>query len=1000
MALRNTFLHTSGLGSGLGKRWLTGCPSTSSVGGVVQPVVCLLLWMFPLLFFLGCGVKVSVPSSFTTASSGDQGRNTQAAGSLSLSAAALSLLSGQSDSLSVATVGIAVTSVSLTVSCNAPDCGTATLQRYTAPSVTTQTTVTIVASSSVPGVVPSSLTLMVFPPIPPQVPPSITAVSPAIIAAGTTQRLVVTGVGFTSSDRVTVSGSLGNATVAVGAINVTAATSITISVTTSTSVVELLTISVLEPAPSSVSSQAIVTVMPTNTLATGSLPVYEVASFGASGSSAIFRCSGKAGSSLLTCDQPQTDFRAGQGIRIVGGGAVVQTPPPMNVTVTSSSAAGGTANHSYCYIGMDADGLGGVSAPSQQACIEGPTALSLQSANLLAWDYNGPLAATLWYVSVDDSPYQFLCAGCNTDVGQRPASADGWPSSLPPGAQGIAKNEDLFDTCAAASGNQLVLTEPLAADVLDAVVDHDDTASVQAAIDQASAAGGGTIQFEAASYNIRRPSWIYVENNSVAYPHYTTSYAMAPWWDGYSLLYIQNGSTGHIAIEGRGTSTVIVTPPGHAYTGALIAIGGFGRPSTAPYTTLPMLEVAKGAQTVTLQADAAASGLIVGDDIWLFSGSYSSTSTPCIATDGTAGGMCHYSELNTIKAIDGNTISLMYPASKRYYDDGSSSFGLVKMPITPHNVSIEHLSVNTSDPITTTGLVYGLVINDVHINGTISHGPFGGGFKRDVLIENSSWTFGAGDASWQATDEYDQFTNLAFVNNVISGYAAPGAEGPSMMARIYMTEGSSQVILQNNDFENASVYFQETTGDIITGNTFHNAVLNIPSAYDPSNTGFIYNYIQDSGFLSFASQDALNVANNTFTIDSTFDPPFVINVGHFSAAAVSGNTINYNSTSSAPLIVSRGGAVTGNNIVVGPSRNSYGIVGVPDQGPGIEASSIEIDHNSIVGANMSAGIVVPDPGFQDTAPVCLFDNSVSVSNGQPMETSTASVNFGCISGAD
>ncbi len=127
-----------------------------------------------------------------------------------------------------------------------------------------------------------------------------------------------------------------------------------------------------------------------------------------------------------------------------------------------------------------------------------------------------------------------------------------------------------------------------------------------------------------------------------------------------------------------------------------------------------------------LSGNSGSNALAAGDDVYLFSGSYGAP-TPCDSKSNYAGG-CHFSELNSIvsTASDGNTTTLKYPASKRYYPDQyGSTWGVVKVPGLLHDIALEHMTINTYDPITGGGQVIGLVFNDLHINGYVNGGPFG-----------------------------------------------------------------------------------------------------------------------------------------------------------------------------------------------------------------------------------------------------------------------------------
>ena len=326
------------------------------------------------------------------------------------------------------------------------------------------------------------------------------------------------------------------------------------------------------------------------------------------------------------------------------------------------------------------------------------------------------------------------------------------------------------------------------------------------------------------------------------YATYSYNVSNDPGASPYGPLYIPAYSKGGIHLVGQGPSTLLMTGPDSGHWAHLLDVGQMLRPSTAT-GVIKIGELAKGATQLVVTGSAPA--LAPGDDVWLYSGSYGGV---CQDSNNTPGPQCHYSELNTVAAVNGTTITLMYPASKHYFDDGTDSFGMIKMPVTPHDIAIENMTIDTPNPILSTGLVYGVFINNVTLPVSIEPGPFGGGFKRDVTIQNSSWNFGIGAANYSGTDEYDQFTNVAFLNNTISGHGAPGAEGVGLLSRIYATEGSSQFTFEGNTVFNAGLYFDQTTDDVIKNNQFYNGIVTAGVNYGnfPAGVGGTYGWCSEA----------------------------------------------------------------------------------------------------------------------------------------------------------
>ena len=791
-------------------------------------------------------------------------------------------------------------------------------------------------------------------------------------------------------------------------IVVVSSSSITFTISPPPGAAGTLEVAVQSPlAGSSPSSPVDLFVSPLQSLSPGIFPDYDVADYFASGSAQSYTCSGVAGSTVLTCAQPTADFQPNEGIRIIGGGGPPTTPPVLvqpTVTQVTRSGHDAVGSHTFCYVVYAADALGGVSAPSPMACLSEEPPLSFKTNyNVLSGTYSLPLAAFVWYVSEDNGPFHLVTVEGSEamDVGQDVGSRGGWVASYLVDGHGVAKPEDLYTVVASVSGNIITLQNPLVSSVTEATVDHDDTNAVQNAMNAAMAAGGGIIRFGKGTFNLRRPTFQYYPAGATE-PHYTTNIKLKESWGGYVNLNMPYGSVGNIYIEGAGPGTVIQTQKDFGGNGVLLGVGSEGSgPAYAPNVAIPIQEVDKGATTVTLASSDGQNTLHPGDDIWLYSGSSSGsiTSPPCANSKSTAGGNCHFTELNTIKSINGSTITLLYPTSKKYYDDGKNSFGLVKLPTTPHNIALENLTIDTYNSVTAGGIVYGLLIDHVTVNGSPVEGAFRDGFKRDVVIENSSWGVGTGDATWNGTEEFDQITDLALVGDTITGFSAPGSEGPSEGAKLSFTEGTSGVVIQNNTFNHVSVYFQDTTDDVIQGNQFNDAIVEVGDSYTPvvANIRWIWGWLEDQSFLSYGSQSAVQVDGNLFNIDAAFNPPSIIHIGHFTSGQINHNVVNYSVMSgvSGVAIDSNGGDVIGNTITFAtPAPNAVGILLIPDQGPGVAPSGFDVQQNVIKGSSISAGIYVSSGGFTDTAPVCIANNAIDILIGKTV-VSSSSVDLDC-----
>ncbi|RRA49713.1 hypothetical protein [Acidipila sp. EB88] len=727
------------------------------------------------------------------------------------------------------------------------------------------------------------------------------------------------------------------------------------------------------------------------------LPVFNVAAYSASGTTGTSSCSGQAGSNVLTnCQSGSANFQVGQGLKIIGGGIASQVSAVTSAPTVTKQGTGASGSHTYCYVVDTVDPLGAISAPSPQACVSGEPTLSVSTTwNLLSTPnatVSGPSPVFLWYVSQDSGPFQLISSAgfysYTDDVGQRPGTRGGWPNNLPSGNPNIAKNEDFFSYVTGFTDSGATLGDTLTTSFQNLTTQHDDTRAVQNAINAAAAAGGGIVQLNNGTYNLQRPS--FPLNGTVDYPTYTTSLASTYWFTPYSYLQIPNSIAGRVHIQGNGTATTLVTTPDLSTAASLFAMGSYQRP-TISSGVLKMNEVQKGATQLTLSGGTGS--LKAGDDIWLYTGSFNGT--PCPDVNGTAG-QCHYSELNTVAALSGNTVTLAWPASKHYYDDGSSSFGLVKLPQTAHDIALQNFAVNTYTPILGTGMVYSLLVNNVTINGFVNHGPFGGGFKRDVTFENSTWGFGAGDASYDNTDEYDQFTDVLFQNDTITGYAATGAESVQGSARIYGTEGSSQFVFKQNHLINASLYFDETTDDVVSNNQFLNGMLQVGSAYRSS--PFATGPAQNPEFASFDSQASATISGNVFTSTLPFAPPLLLSVGHFDSASVTNNVITYTGAQTMlPAITAYSGTITGNVVTMTNTGSNVGIAVLPDESPNVTAAAFRVTNNAFTGlGSTSIGVYVADPNFTDTAQICVENNLDVILLGLPLYVANnGDVNLGC-----
>ncbi len=735
--------------------------------------------------------------------------------------------------------------------------------------------------------------------------------------------------------------------------------------------------------------------------------IFYAADYGASGSDTTGTCSAQAGSKHLTCSIPTNDFKPGQGIRLVSAGSATVATPLLEQPVVVPNQIGTSGTHTYCYVVSGADPLGGITAPSPQTCVTNEDTLSLAGiSNFLVKTSKlenghepqdgGPTPAFLWYVSQDGGPFQLVSVSgffsATSDVGQRPTSRGGWPTQLPAGNPDISKHQDFFSTIVNVDNNGITIADPVISTVTETVLAHDDDDAVENAYLAADTAGGGTVQLGPGTYNLFRP-WFHA-----AYPdglHYRQMKYY--WWEGFSYLYLPDNSHGNVNLQGAGVQTIVRTPPDRGGAAVLLDVG---QPVLSPFPDAPIAieNVAKGATTIRLLNPNRESQ--PGDDIELYSGSFGYGPGQCTATSGEPSN-CHFGELNTVAARDGDMITLAYPTNAKYYDDGLSNFGLTvrtHLPViaVPHRVGFQHTTLDSYNGVFLTGNVIGLLINDVHITGFVSHGPFAGGSKRDITIQNSSWGTGTGDASWNGTNELDKTNNVVFRNDTVTGYAAPSAEGLSTGARIYVTEGSSRFLFQNNSFRNILLLFQSTTDDAVVQNTFRNGEVNMGYAYD--NNTYNYTAYHNASYLSFASQENALIDSNVFTEDSSYQAPVIINLGNFTNGIISNNVITDESNRDIPVISSYGGSIINNTInLTAATQNSTGIALLPDPNPLGPGTAIQARHNIVNSpSHVWAGISLISPDVTAGTPICLSDNVLNASSGNQILNNDAAIfNLSC-----
>jgi hypothetical protein len=183
------------------------------------------------------------------------------------------------------------------------------------------------------------------------------------------------------------------------------------------------------------------------------------------------------------------DFSNGQGIRVDHAGAAFAASPPTSATVTPTGTTGAT---SYAYTVASIDANGGVGAAiANFTTATGNATLSLTNYNALSWTAGAGAASYAVYGRVSGSLTLLAITAGTTfnDYGSGTWPYNGPPSWLPTTPQGSALADWLVTTVASGGGTtSLVLSGTATTAATSKAVLHDDTASLQTAINAASAA--------------------------------------------------------------------------------------------------------------------------------------------------------------------------------------------------------------------------------------------------------------------------------------------------------------------------------------------------------------------------------------------------------------------------------------------------------------------------------------------------------------------------------
>ena len=221
-----------------------------------------------------------------------------------------------------------------------------------------------------------------------------------------------------------------------------------------------------------------------------------VKNYGASGSNTTTTGTIAAGSTALTLASA-IDFADGQGISINHAGQACTLTAPAAPTVTPTGAAG-TTTYQYQIVALDGNG-GCTTAGTAGTTATGNATLDATNYNVVSW---AAVSGAAGYAVYGRTSGSMVLLGLATSTTFSDAGAAAITSNIFPASPPTSALADTLITSIVSGGGTTSLT--LAASAISAVtnqsISHDDSISIQSAIDYAFSLGGGTVCIPSGNY--------------------------------------------------------------------------------------------------------------------------------------------------------------------------------------------------------------------------------------------------------------------------------------------------------------------------------------------------------------------------------------------------------------------------------------------------------------------------------------------------------------------